>query len=217
MKLGHIRSHRGHGFDHDVSVAMLGVKIAPRREIAEMAFCAGLLHSIDRNLAKPEGWEQMTKEAQHSFVMVTTRQKSYEYARRLGGILTFTQIDEIVDAAVRHGELNQFDQSVTQVVLMDADRIINLQSPVVIRAGQFMSTLPAFQFEYLDGEKNPESTYYSPQSVLDDLRQNISEYIPKLRIPKAIKLGQHYADRLQSYIDLVEEDNMYLGLAGVTL
>jgi hypothetical protein len=88
---------------------------------------------------------------------------------------------------------------------------------VVIRAGQFQSEIPAFEFEYLKGNRNPSSDYYHPKSVLDDLRNNIVEYIPKLRVLQVKKLVTRYLAQLERYISWVEQSNKELGLVGISL
>ena len=46
------RPHRGHGLDHDVTVAQIAAQIAPNAQIAEKAWCAGMPHSIDRMIER---------------------------------------------------------------------------------------------------------------------------------------------------------------------
>ena len=46
------RPNHGHGLDHDITVAMLSIKIAPNKKVAEMAFVASLFHSTDRRMGK---------------------------------------------------------------------------------------------------------------------------------------------------------------------
>lgn len=204
---GHARIHCGHGKDHDVTVAMIATRIAGSPLIGEMAFCASLLHSIDRNVKPQEGENKL----------VLIRATMETYAVHLQELFTREQIVTIIESAFRHAELNQDDQSEVQIALMDADRLANLQHAVIIRTGQFMSDLPAFEFEHLSGERNPETTYNRPRSVLDNLRNNIAEYIPKLRLPLAIELGRSYAEKLQAFIDSLEDDYHKLGLVGISL
>ena len=197
------RPHRGHGLDHDVTVAQLAATIAPDERTGEKAWVAALLHSTDRTVEKGN----------------TTKVESFigVYLKELPeGYFSNTEVEEIFVAVMRHTELNQGDQSLTQQVLMDADRLANLQAAVIIRAGQFQPTIPALELQYLDSI-NPQSTYHEPKSVIDDLRANIREYIPKLRLPQAISLGTKLGSRLQAYIDMVQDDYRSIGLDGVIL
>ena len=204
VKAGHMNTtsqyHRGHGLDHDITVSMLAVHIAPTVHIGEKAWCAGMLHSVDRVVEADKVKETM-----------------YAYTRHLQPFFSQHEIDEIVEAAFHHSELNQADQNETQTVLMDADRLANMQSAVIIRGGQFRNTLPVFEFSYLEGKINPSSTYENPQSILDNLRLIISQYIPQLRLPKAQTLGSLYATRLTTYIQSIEQDYKELNLVNIEL
>jgi hypothetical protein len=204
VKNGHdtttLVSHRGHGFDHDVTVASLALLIAETKEIGIKAWCAALLHSVDRIVE-----EEKVKETMNA------------YASNLVSFFSSDEIHEIVEAAFRHSEINQSDQSDVQITLMDADRLANMQSAVIIRAGQFRSAIPAFDFKYLDGTKDPLSTYETPMTILDNLKFIIIRYVPQFRVPKAKQLGELYASRLQAYIQLVENDYNELGLSGIEL
>lgn len=204
VKNGHIHtsslSHQGHGLDHDITVSMLAVRIAPDSRLGEKAWCASMLHSVDRVVEA-----KMVESVMN------------EYAKHLHPFFSQREIEEIVEAALRHGELNQPDQNEIQVVLMDADRLANMQSAVIIRGGQFRSTLPVFEFGYLEGKVNPVSTYENPQSILDNLRLIISQYVPQLRLPKAKTLGAFYANRLTAYVESIEQDYKDLNLVNIDL
>jgi HD superfamily phosphodiesterase len=197
-------AHRGHGFDHDVTVAALAVRIAPDQRTAEKAFAAALLHSIDRMMAKASKGE------------IDTCMRVC-LARLPDGTFNMDEIDEIVEAALRHGELNQDDQSLTQQVLMDADRLANMMPSVIIRSGQFRPDIPPFEFKYLNNKANPASTYHDPISVLDDLRITLRDYMPQFRIDKAKKLAKTYAFRLRTFVRAVELTNLEIGLVGIEL
>jgi hypothetical protein len=197
-------AHRGHGFDHDITVAQLADHIAPTEHIGEKAWCAGMIHSVDRILGNSDT----------QYIEKVTR-------KLLGhlpvGYFKEHDIEDICKAAVNHGELNTKDQSLVQRVLMDADRLANLMPAVVIRAGQFRPTVPPFEFNYLDGERNPASTYHQPKSVVDNLRALISEYTPQLRLPKAKLLARNYANVLETFLHSLEKSYQDLDLKGFEL
>lgn len=194
------QSHGGHGIDHDITVAMLAVKITPNELVGQKAWCAAMLHSTDRVVAMPEVMNSMTKHANH-----------------LKHFFNQSEISEIIEAAFRHSELNQSDQSETQITLMDADRLANMQSAVIIRSGQFKPDIPVFDFKYLSGEIDPLSTYENPKSVLDDLRFVLRNYTPQFRTEEAKRLGAIYATALSAYIRAVEEENGSLGLLNIEI
>ena len=192
--------HYGHGLDHDITVSTLALKIAPDEHTGYKAWCAGFLHSFDRIIGDDKAKEVMWLQAKH-----------------LKHYFNQDDITEIIEAAYRHTELNQEDQSVTQVTLMDADRLTNLQSAVIIRAGQFRPNIPALDFNYLSGNKDPLSTYDHPKTVLDNLRFLLTNYVPQLRLPAAKELGDIYANRLNFYIESIEEGYDYLDLKNITI
>ena len=194
------KDHGGHGLDHDITVAAIAIKIAPDEYTGQKAWCASFLHSFDRIFAGVDLKNQMAK-----------------YAENLRKFFNDEEINEIVEAAYRHDELNQSDQTLTQVTLMDADRLANMQSAVIIRAGQFHQNIPVLDFNFLDGKADPVSTYKSPKNILDNLRFIITSYIPQLRLPIAKNLGDIYAERLSSYIESIEEDYRELGLKGLII
>lgn len=204
VKKGHretlSQNHGGHGLDHDVTVAMLAVLIQPSVRIAHKAWCAALLHSVDRVV-------------EESFVKETM----LAYAEHLHHFFSQEEIDEIIESAMRHSELNQDNQSETQITLMDADRLANMQSAVIIRGGQFRSKLPVFDFKYLEGVCDPLSDYDHPQSVVDNIRLIVSQYVPQLRLPKAKELGVIYGERLMAYVRSIEQDYEDINLIGIEL
>ena len=195
--------HRGHGFDHDVTVAMLAVQIAPNDHVAEMAFVAGLLHSTDR-----------TMEQGNTFKVTEKVLNFLSHLPR--NCFTTAETVDILISVIRHSEMNQDDQSLVQQVLQDADRLANLQMTVVMRAAQHQAHMPVIELEYLE-TVNPNSTYHVPMSALDDLKLCIRDYIPQLRLPKAIALGERYKLRLEAYISEIIIDYEELGLKGVVL
>lgn len=203
------RPHRGHGPDHDITVAQIALKIAPDDRTAEKAWCAAMLHSMDRMIERNENKEVFMKNVSDAI--------SRHVVLLPAGYFTTDEEIEIWQAALRHAELNQNDQSVTQQVLMDADRLANLLWSVIVRAGQCFPELPAFDFKYPGVDQNPASTYAKPETVFDDLRNNIACYVPQLRLPLAKELAVEYVAELQHGLATSERQNQYLGLVGISL
>lgn len=203
------RPHRGHGLDHDVTVAMLAVKIAPDERTAELGFIAGLLHSIDRTV------ERGNKQA--------VEDKVLEMFTHFPEDITSDERGDILLTVLNHSDLNKDDQPLVQQVLMDADRLANLMILVMIRAGQFQPELPPIEFNFMD-RPNPKSTYRDPCSIIDDMRGCLSQlgeghvgYIEQIRVPKAQILGAYYHGRLNSVVEMIREDHEKLGLSGIEL
>lgn len=188
----------GHGLDHDVLVAEFAVHICPDRAYADMVWVAGILHSLDRVVG-----DEAVSQAIHDALEIVREHFTDE--QRL----------EIYEAVMRHSELNKDDQSFTQVVLMDADRLANLQMAIPIRAGQFRPSVPPLEMEYLD-TMNPASTYRSPKSILDDMRHGL-QWVAWLRTPRAQELGSEAEKDIKAYLELIAKPYRLLGLAGKSL
>lgn len=202
-------TNRGHGLDHDVTVAMIGVKIAPNAKVGDLAFIAGLLHSTDRILVEKDK-NAITK---HLF-------KQFKY---LPKEIKKEELDQIYAAIMNHSEINKDGQSLVAQTLMDADRLANLMGLVPFRIGQFWPNIPTIEFEHVD-KPNPVSTYSAPCSTVDMLRAMMSQlggknvgYIEQLRLPKAIRIGKMYTKRLNLLLDMIKDDHHELGLAGTKL
>lgn len=194
--------HRGHGLDHDVTVATYAARIAPNRRFADLGWIAGMIHSSDRMIGRED------------------RHKVELFMRELVAFLPegkfeIREIDDVVEAALRHMEKNQPDQSPVQVILMDADRLANLMAGVIIRSGQFNATIPALELKHL-GSPNPESTYRVPCSVVDDLRGCI-EWKNWFRTEMGKKLSRPLVRRLELYLRTIEQEYWEIGLAGIEL
>lgn len=204
IKTGHEntkkQSHGGHGIDHDITVAMVAVKIAENEKARPKVWCAAMLHSTDRVVPSHEVKGTMIMHSQH-----------------LKHFFNQNDIDEIIEAAFRHSELNQPDQSETQIVLMDADRLANMQGAVIIRGGQFKSEIPAIDFKYLKGHIDPLSTYEKPRNVLDGLRLVIQNYVPQFRTVEGKRLGNVYASKLGEYIKSIENEHEYFDLLNIEI
>lgn len=188
----------GHGLDHDVLVAEFAVHICPDSAYADKVWAAGLLHSLDRVVGE-EAAPQAIRDA-----LETVREHFSDEQRA-----------EIHEAVLRHSELNRDDQSFTQVVLMDADRLANLQMAIPIRAGQFRASIPPLEMEFLD-TMNPVSTYREPKSVLDDLRHAL-QWVDWLRTQRGKELGQEAGKDIRNYLEVVARPYRLLGLAGKRL
>jgi|SRR5271154_910358 len=196
-----LRAHRGHGFDHDVTVAQYVLNIAPDAHAGGMAWCAALLHSID-----------------HLVGADNVEVKTCELAALIPHeIFTNAERGEIVEAAVRHAEKNRHDQKLCQQVLMDADRLANLQPVLLMRSGQYRPYIPVLDLAYLDEKPDPTSTYSEPRTVMDDVRLCIVEYRPQFRLPKAVELANIYIGQLERYMSELREAYKFLGLAGTQL
>lgn len=207
--LGSSRSNRGHGFDHDVAVAQMAAQISPDEKTAEKAWVAGLLHTTDRLV---ENRAELEKVLQNHLLIVRD-------------LFTAWEIDEIYQAVLRHDQPNRLGDTLTQQVLMDADRLVNLQPLIVARAGQHYPDMPAIELQYIgkqpvEQRTNPASSYGRPMNVMDDVRGVLEwEHDPQfcLRIPAAIERGKEQFAYIREFLTRAEQAYAELGLAGMEL
>lgn len=200
--------HRGHGLDHDVTVAQTAVLVAPDEKTADKAWVAAMIHSTDR-LVEPAQLEPTLQ----------------MYAGKLVHFFGPAEVTEILTAVKRHDKFNERDDSLTQQVLMDADRLVNLQPLLIVRAGQHYAHVPAIEVEHIgkenpNGRSNPASTFREPRNVLDDIRGSLEwESDPKfcLRLPEAKRRGAEYFQYLRDFIEKAETPYRELGLVGIEL
>lgn len=185
--------HRGHGFDHDITVAQMTQEIVSDDSLRDKVWVAGMVHSVDR-VVKPAVVEETTR----TLVAQTAH------------VLSELDREEVIQAALRHSEKNQDDQSVTQIILMDADRLVNLQPLIIIRAAQHYPHIPAIVLDHI-GDTHPESTHVNPQSVLDNLRSCL-EWETWFRIPEAQRRATEACVYIRDYITRAEETYHQLGL-----
>lgn len=191
--------NRGHGLDHDVTVAMLTQTLIEPGRMAEKAWIVGMLHSVDRLVGHEEA-------AQVTGMLLRALPAGY---------FSDDEIAEMHAAAMRHGEKNLPGQSLLQQVLMDADRLANLMLLALVRIGQFNPDIPVVEFEYIDRE-NPLSTYQSPRNTLDAIRHCL-EWKSWFRLPEAQRRGALLCEVLERYLSLIESPYIELGLAGKKL
>jgi len=203
VKREHLASpnrHQGHGFDHDVAVAQMAARIAPSERLADMGWVSGLMHSTDRLIEADQYQSSIDK-------LLTLIPPN---------LFTPQEINDIYLAVLEHDQKTPAHRSPVQEVLQDADKLVNMQATVIMRAGQFRPDLPVLEYQHLS-TKNPMSTYQDPQNILDNLKIMYSENPDLLFTEKGRELGAVYADRLAAYAQQVTDDCSMLGLTGMDL
>lgn len=195
-----LHQHRGHGLDHDAAVAQMAALIAPTPRLSDIGWVAGLMHSTDRLVAA----DAYTTHLRAYLDLLPANEFSKE------------EIEEIYIAVLEHDQKVPLHRTPTQEVLQDADKLVNMQATLLIRAGQFHTDIPTVELSYLE-EVNPASTYHAPKNVLDNARIIATEYPELLHTPKAKELASVYMKRLQEYEQQILEDHQLLGLVGVEL
>ncbi len=188
------KKNRGHGFDHDISVASYALKIAGDEKTANTAFVAGLIHSIDRLVSSD-----------------SVSKKVKEMIEMTGDNFSESEKQEIYFAVLEHSHISPEHKSETQKILQDSDKLANLSPSVIIRSGQFSPHLPIYEHNYLYSI-NPESTYADPKSILDDIRTNIRDYMPIFHIEKAKQIAVDYIEFLKEYEKKIQKELEFLDI-----
>ena len=111
-----------HGLDHDLMVAQYGYLIAGDARTSELAWVAGLMHSIDRLISL------ISKQDVQTFLD--------GFINCLPDSISSEEIELIVEALGEHSKLNDPDDNPVTVALKDADRLANLGFLNLIRGGQ---------------------------------------------------------------------------------
>ena len=213
VKAAHEQSatgHSGHGLDHDVSVAMMAVLIAiesgmgkSQTDQTAMAFVAGLIHSTDTVVGKDKEVRQLDFLLGH-----------------LPNGFTSGQVAEIAEAVLRHTEFkdrNVETRKLTQRILMDADKLVNLNPLHIIRAGQHYPSIPAIELQFI-GTRNPASTHHQPTSIIEDLYDSLEWIEPGwFHLPNAQRRAEKMSRQHRAFITEAEEMFHELGLAGIKL
>ena len=199
------RGHAGHGPDHDMLVAGYTLLIAgDDHRLAEMAWVASHLHSIDRFFGDD-----------HELITTSMLLLVENTDENLG--FNPEDIDEIKLAVLRHARPNAEDDSMVQIVLRDADRLANVMPYVIARAGQFRWKLPVVELGHTGLDMHPESSHQKPRSIHDALIACL-EWHPDsgtkfaIRTPKAREIGEELFVYLREWFALSDRHMKMAGL-----
>src|SRR3990172_3226862 len=174
------KNTRGHGFDHDLLVAQYAAIIAENERVGEMAWVAGLMHSLDRHFL-PDEAEMILEEC----IGLVSNQ------------FTVCELGEIRLAVHDHSKKNDPADGPVTVALKDADRLANIGPINLIRGGQHRPDIPACILESL-GSRHPDSTFNNIKCCYDATFYNL-EWEPMLRLPKAKEIGKKYFDYIREF------------------
>lgn len=175
------QGHQGHGIDHDLLVMGYALRIAPTKELAELAWIAASLHSLDRHFG-----EQAEKEISRLLELTSLNNEKRQ---------------TILTAVMRHDKKNAADDSMVQILLQDADRLANINPSVLIRSGQFRPTIPALEIseQALSPAPVPGESYQNPPSCIRDISKCLEwwpEHCEKYGVPKTFCIRTKAALRL---------------------
>lgn len=187
------KSTQGHGFDHDLIVAQYGFLISEDERVGEMAWVAGLAHSLDRHFPQDE--------AEIIFE---------ECISLISGQFTIGELGRIRVAVRDHSKKNNLSDGPVTVALKDADRLANIGAINLIRGGQHRPNIPACIPESLGG-LNPDSTFKNVKCCYDATFYNL-EWEKMLRLPKAKEVAKKYFEFIREFQNLVVEQFREAGL-----
>lgn len=189
------RPNHGHGWDHDTMVAQYALLIADEPRVGEMAWVAGLLHSLDRHLQS-----ETATNAQVAEFLVLLPSGSFSTNEQL----------QIMKAIKEHSKRNSDEDGPVTIALKDADRLANIGPINLFRGGQHRPNIPACIPQYLD-RMHPRSTFREPACCLDGTRYNL-EWEEMLRLPKAKVLGKPYFEYYREFHKLAIHQMEEIGL-----
>ena len=177
----------GHDYVHAFRVGETARKIAlsewDTEFLANCAGVAGLAHNADRILQKE--WSVGRKDIDPEAVRALIR-------NWISDQFVAGACDTITEAVIRHEAHNQEDDSKVQIALMDADRVVNLDTDLFPRSGQHYADLPVVDYEhFLD---DPEATYRNPKTILRDIRYSLDWIDPNSPVCVRTNLGKTMAE-----------------------
>ena len=163
IKSGHQKAELfgHHDYVHAFRVGEVARQIALEewgdQQLSYLAGLAGLAHNADRILQKLKSSNQTVEELVrfwlHDVMMDETSRAT------------------VVEAVLKHSNKNSPDDSKVLVALMDGDRVVNLDTDLFIRSGQYYANLPVVDYQnFLD---DPKATYRDPRSVMRDIRYSL--------------------------------------------
>ncbi len=178
----HQMFNRGHDFLHAVIVAQYGFLIADSDNVGRLAWFAGMLHNLDRMLGR-ENRSKIAAGAEDRLnrTDLTSLEKSW-----------------IIEAVLKHGQLNDPSDNPVTITLKDADRLGNIGPAFLSRSTQHMTSIlgghVVLDPRFVDEKASTE--YGKNPTAMDDL-QACLEWEPMLRLDKAREIGQPYFKFLQ--------------------
>lgn len=191
-------NQKGHDIYHSVHTAIYGIQISDRSTY-ELVWLAAIAHSLDR-VCGNDNFEANIRSC-----------------LALANGISKKKIEIVVDALLKHGELNHPSDSPVLVKLKDADRLANLFLTLVIRVGQHRPNIPACEMKYLR-KSNPLcpasdlSSHSRPQSSFDDLRYCSQNWPGMIRTPKARRLVGPLVQEIIRFLDTAASQYEALGM-----
>jgi hypothetical protein len=199
-----------HDAGHAYRVATMAYEVAMMQRgdaiIARRAALAGLCHNADHVVVlknKLDSRKEVPPEAVAAIV-----------SEWIAGQDDRNGTDLIIEAVLKHGGKNDSQDSMIQVALMDADRIVNLSVDLLPRSGQNFPHLPVVDYVHLD--KDPNATYRDPRSVWRDIMESLAWVTEGsgvcMRTKLGWELGNEYAEPFRGLTKLLEKQLIQQGM-----
>ncbi len=174
------------------------------KRLAELAGIAGLLHNADHTIPQHIKTQEPYIERLEIMKIVNrwigTGDNHNEYIRG-------DERSMISDAVLGHTGKNSDADSKILIALMDADRVVNMEADIIMRAGQFRPDIPAVDFVHFLND--PKATYQNPRSILRDINYCldwVTEGGPVcVRTKLGKQLGKERAEFLRLYIETLKK------------
>lgn len=176
-----LRGH--HDYVHAYRVGELARQIAEHEwgnepQLSSLAGLAGLAHNADRILQKKLGIGR--KKVPPGTVTALVDEFT-------AGFVTPEEFQIVVDAVLMHDGKNCKEDSPVLRALRDADRVVNLDADLIIRAAQHYPELPPVV--YGSPLMNQPGDYRNPGSVLRDITFSLEWLDPQSPFCMTTKLG----------------------------
>ena len=186
--------HGHHDWVHALRVGEIARQVALEEwgdeRISHLAGLAGLCHNADRVLA--HGGRLSSRTA------VSCGEVDYLVEYWVGEAIRLNDVRQIVNAVLRHSAKNSPNDSKVLIALMDGDRVVNLDTDLFPRSGQYYHDLPVVDYRYF--LEDPEATYRSPKSVLRDIAYSMDWADPTSAVSVRTQLGRKMAgDRVKVF------------------
>ncbi len=177
-----------HDFVHAARVGEIAYQIAlnewGNERMAQLAGISGLCHNSDRIIQAKLNLERKDPSPAEVSSLIFSQ---------LGTDFTLAERDLIIEAVLKHEDLNSINDSPILISLMDADRVVNLDIDLFPRSGQYYSDLPVV--DYLHFLNDPKATYRDPKTVLRDIAYSLDWVNPNSAVCIRTVLGQRMALR----------------------
>lgn len=184
-----------HDIYHALRVGDIAYRIAYETwdcvQTPRLSGIAGLCHNADRILSASDATP--SDEDVSRLIHLWLGETSLNWADR----------KIVVSAVLAHDQKNDPRDSNVLVALKDADRIVNLDLDVLMRAGQFRPTLPTVDYaHFID---SPTASFKNPESVIRSMAYVLEWTDPTtdvcIRTEAGLAMARTRSERIRNYLN----------------